>query len=169
MQSCQYKDRSHLRRHSEQAEFATDFLVATIRRHNETQCGRINKTDFRHEFLNKRLKEVDNIELHRSIFRMIETQLAAESLLHARQDYPLEVIQPALEPLFKNYPKRKQWSALTFILVVLLGIVVTIGAVVLKKIKQGLANYNIDLSDQTQNAISQLNEPSIGGISAGDE
>jgi hypothetical protein len=123
----------------------------------------------RREFLNKRLKEVDNIELHRSIFRMIETQLAAESLLHARQDYPLEVIHPALPPVFKNYPKRKQWAALTFILLTLLGIMITIGSVVLSKLKAGLAGYNLQIKQENSEEFSKLEQENDLGLSTADE
>ncbi|TNF99092.1 MAG: hypothetical protein EP297_06460 [Gammaproteobacteria bacterium] len=95
----------------------------------------------RREYLEQRLKEVENIELHKSIFRLLETQMAAESLLYARNEYPLEVIQPAFPPLNKSSPNRKKWTALSFVGLVMLGIMITIGMVLLKKIRQGLKQY----------------------------
>ena len=95
----------------------------------------------RRDYLDARLTEVENIELHRSIYRLMETQLAAESLIYARTEYPLEVIQPAFPPLFKTYPQRKKWAALTFVGLLLLGAMVSIGMVLLKNLRNGLKEY----------------------------
>jgi len=129
--------------------FVTSFNAFTKR--NQSQL--ILK---RREYLNKRLQEIDNIELHRSIFRMIETQLGAESLLHAREDYPLEVIQPALPPLFKSSPKRKQWAALAFIGLLFLGVMVTIGTVLLSKLLAMLEHYNLSSTNKAATELQQL-------------
>ncbi len=75
----------------------------------------------RRAYLERRLTEVRNTEMHRSIYRLLEAQLAVESLIFARENYPLEMIQPATEPLFESYPPRKQWTALTLIGLLLLG------------------------------------------------
>jgi uncharacterized protein involved in exopolysaccharide biosynthesis len=69
----------------------------------------------RRSYLEQRLKEVSNTEIHRSIYRLLEAQLAVESLIHARANYPLEMIQPATEPRFEAYPNRKKWTALTLV------------------------------------------------------
>ncbi|MBT8440195.1 MAG: hypothetical protein HKP55_08795 [Gammaproteobacteria bacterium] len=95
----------------------------------------------RREYLEARLNEVENIELHRSIYRLMETQLAAESLLYARSDYPLEVIQPAFPAIYKTYPQRKKWAALTFVGLILLGVMISIGFVLLKNLRSGLKEY----------------------------
>lgn len=73
-------------------------------------------------YLEHRLKEVSNTEIHRSIYRLLEAQLAVESLINARANYPLEMIQPATEPLFESYPNRKKWTALTLVGLVFFGI-----------------------------------------------
>ncbi|MEM7565382.1 MAG: hypothetical protein AAF353_20455, partial [Pseudomonadota bacterium] len=44
----------------------------------------------RRAYLELRLKEVSNTEVHRSIYRLLEAQLAVESLINARANYPLE-------------------------------------------------------------------------------
>ncbi|MGB0465958.1 MAG: hypothetical protein ACPGF7_00335 [Pontibacterium sp.] len=95
----------------------------------------------RREFLENRLKKVANIEMQRSIYRMLEVQLAAESLLFARKFYPLEEIQPAVAPLFKASPKRKSWAILAFVGTLFLGIVVILGWTVLKKLRTALKAY----------------------------
>ena len=73
-------------------------------------------------YLERRLTEVSNTEIHRSIYRLLEAQLAVESLINARANYPLEMIQPATEPLFESYPNRKKWTAFTLIGLVFIGI-----------------------------------------------
>lgn len=95
----------------------------------------------RRAYLEQRLGEVQNIEVHRSIYRLLESQLAVESLLYARNNYPLEKIQPATIPLFKSYPARKQWTVLAFFGVVFLGIFCVIAWVIFKKIRASLAAY----------------------------
>jgi capsular polysaccharide biosynthesis protein len=97
----------------------------------------------RRDYLEQRLKEVENIELHKSIFRLLETQMAAESLLYARSEYPLEVIQPAFPAINKSSPKRKKWTALFFIGLVMMGVMISVGMVLLKKVRQGLQQYEI--------------------------
>jgi uncharacterized protein involved in exopolysaccharide biosynthesis len=72
-------------------------------------------------YLERRLTEVSNTEIHRSIYRLLEAQLAVESLINARANYPLEMIQPATEPLFESYPNRKKWTALTLIGLIFIG------------------------------------------------
>lgn len=120
------------------AELANKFVLSFNQyiRDNELSVLKI-----RRDYLEQRLKEVENIELHKSIFRLLETQMAAESLLHARSEYPLEVIQPAFPAINKSSPQRKKWTALTFIGLVMLGIMFSIGSILLKKIRQGLKEY----------------------------
>jgi uncharacterized protein involved in exopolysaccharide biosynthesis len=95
----------------------------------------------RREYLESRLREVKNLELHRSIFRLLETQLAAETLINARKSFPLEEIQPAVPPLLKMKPKRVFTAALSFIGFLFLGVTVTIGSVLFGKISKGLGKY----------------------------
>ncbi|MFT5224900.1 MAG: hypothetical protein ACI8XX_000647 [Polaribacter sp.] len=73
-------------------------------------------------YLERRLTEVSNTEIHRSIYRLLEAQLAVESLINARANYPLEMIQPATEPLFESHPNRKKWTAFALIGLVFIGI-----------------------------------------------
>jgi len=75
----------------------------------------------RRVYLEHRLTEISNTEMHRSIYRLLEAQLAVESLIFARENYPLEIIQPATEPLFESYPPRKRWTAITLLGLILLG------------------------------------------------
>jgi uncharacterized protein involved in exopolysaccharide biosynthesis len=120
------------------SELANKFVVRFNRFIRENEAAELKA---RRDYLDARLQEVENIELHRSIYRLMETQLAAESLIYARTEYPLEVIQPAFPPLFKTYPQRKKWAALTFVGLLLLGVMVSIGMVLLKNLRNGLKEY----------------------------
>ncbi|MEY3017954.1 MAG: hypothetical protein RL336_1089 [Pseudomonadota bacterium] len=121
------------------AQLANNFAPSFNRYIKNKQTQIISK---RRDFLNQRLSETDNLELKRSIFRMIESQLAAESLLIARDDYPLEVIQPALPALYKSSPQRKQWAAISFVGIFIMGVVTVLGSVLIGKIKNGLKQYD---------------------------
>jgi capsular polysaccharide biosynthesis protein len=122
--------------------FSAQLANSFVQRFNQyMRDNQISILKARRDYLEQRLKEVENIELHKSIFRLLETQMAAESLLYARSEYPLEVIQPAFPPLNKSSPNRKKWTALSFVGLVMLGIMITIGMVLLKKIREGLAQY----------------------------
>ncbi|MDP2416739.1 MAG: hypothetical protein Q8M33_04560 [Hydrogenophaga sp.] len=95
----------------------------------------------RRSYLETRLREIQNLELQRSIFRLLETQLAAETLINARKSFPLEEIQPAVPPLLKMKPKRLFTAALSFVGFMFLGLTLIIGSVLYKKISQGLGAY----------------------------
>ena len=93
------------------------------------------------KFLESRLEATSNLEIQRSIYRMLETQLASEALIFAKNSYPLEEIQPALPPQFKSSPQRKTWAILSFVGVVFAGVVVVLTRVVIAKISGALKAY----------------------------
>lgn len=102
------------------------------------------------EFLNNRLQTETNLEMQRSIYRMLETQLAAESLLFARSGYPLEEIQPALTPPFKSSPQRKTLAILAFVGLIFLGLFVTVGLVLISKLRLALKAYAPSFAEHVQ-------------------
>ena len=151
-------------------EFSAKLANAIIPSFNNfTKQKQVKLIEERQAYLNKRLQEIDNIQLHRSIYRMIESQIGAESLIFARKDYPLEVIQPALPPLHKSSPKRKQYAALSFIGFLVLGMMIAMGSVLLKKIKQGLSEYQTTIADDIQPQIEIANTDGEAGIEPADE
>ena len=90
------------------------------------------------EYLESRLNVVRNAELQRSIFRLLETQLSLEALINARDNYPLEMIQPATVPLYKAYPARKKWAVLAFVLTIILSYVATLGWAAISALRNDL-------------------------------
>lgn len=109
----------------------------------------------RREYLQSRLDTVSNIEMQRSIYRLMETQLASEALLHARTNYPLEEIQPAVVPRFKSYPKRKAWAVTAFVGLAFLGVVIVLAAVIIKKLRSSLSSYQLGSEQVTTQAPKQ--------------
>lgn len=95
----------------------------------------------RRAYLERRLTEVSNKEIHRSIYRLLEAQLAVESLMNARANYPLEMIQPATEPLFESFPNRKKWTAFTLVGLVFSGFTLVIIIGVVSGLRRDLKAY----------------------------
>lgn len=98
----------------------------------------ISQIEKQRNYLEARLSKVRNAELQRSIFRLLETQLSLESLLNARDNFPLEMIQPATVPLYKAYPARKKWAVVAFILTIILSYVSTLGWAAISSLRTDL-------------------------------
>lgn len=132
-------------------ELSTKLANIYYKRFNEyVRDKRLVELDEQEKLLNARLDATSNIEMQRSIFRMLETQLAEEILLTAKDNYPLELIQAAQTPLFKSSPNRKLWTILAFILSALLGITFCIGLIILKKLSSALAGYDAKPIESSQ-------------------
>lgn len=114
------------------------------------------------KFLESRLEATSNLEIQRSIYRMLETQLASEALIFAKNSYPLEEIQPALPPQFKSSPQRKTWAILAFVGIVFAGVVVVLTRVVISKISGALKAYGNPPLDQARTIGSASIESSEG-------
>lgn len=120
------------------ARLANDFV------HSFNQYIRsldVEELKSRRTYLERRLKEVNNKDVHRSIYRLLEAQLAVESLIYARENYPLEMIQPATEPLFESYPPRKKWTALTLIGLVFMGFAMVVAMAMMSTLSRDLKAY----------------------------
>lgn len=108
---------------SKSPEFSAKLANAFVKSFNDyLRMLDLDEIKNRRNYLEQRLSEVKNTEIQRSIFRLLETQLAVESLINARANYPLEVIQPATIPLFESFPARKQWTALALVALLFLGV-----------------------------------------------
>lgn len=132
------------------AELAADLANAYWRRFNQ-YINTIEKQELgdRRSYLEERIATIQNIELQRSMNRLMESQIAAESLLNSRRQYPLEEIQPAISPKYKSYPNRKVWSVGALVGLVIAGIVLTLALVVLRKVLGALKEY--DNQNQSDN------------------
>ena len=111
----------------------------------------------RRRFLESRLEDTSNLEIQRSIYRMLETQLATEALIFAKRDYPLEEIQPALPPQFKSAPKRKTWAILGFVGTAFACVVFVLSWVLISKLRKALRAY----SGQSSSAAKTPEQPLV--------
>ena len=106
-----------------------------------TRDRRLAELAQQRDILNQRLDATSNIEMQRSIYRMLETQLAEEIILNAKSDYPLEPIQTAQPALFKSAPNRKMWTIVAFMATAMLSVLFVIGRIVFKKLTAALGDY----------------------------
>lgn len=120
------------------ATLANRFVLRFNKYIQEMEASEISD---RRKFLESRLDGTSNLEIQRSIYRMLETQLATEALIFAKKNYPLEPIQPALPPQFKSSPKRKTWAILAFVGSAFAGIVFVLSWVMISKLRKALAAY----------------------------
>lgn len=112
----------------------------------------------RREYLESRLIEVNNAEAQRSIYRLLEAQLSVESLLHARRNYPLEIIQVATDPLTKSYPNRKLWIIATFFGTILISILILIFKGIVTSLGKDIRRFekkNMNHDEKTLNENNQ--------------
>lgn len=107
----------------------------------------------RRSYLEEKLDGLSNLEMQRSIFRLIETQLASEALLFSRDNYPLEEIQVAIPPLNKAYPNRKLWTVLAFVGTVILSVVFVLSTVLVKNIRVALQPYQQNSEEKRNDAL----------------
>lgn len=114
----------------------------------------------RSDLLNTRLDSTSNVEMQRSIFRMLETQLAEEIMINAQKDYPLELIQSAQPPLSKSSPRRKLWTILAFVLTVVLSIAAAIGFIILRKLRSALSEYDYKETTNAKKVGADAKSPS---------
>jgi len=146
------------------AQFSARLANAYYQRFNEyIREKRLSELKLQSAILNERLNTTAHLELKRSIYRMLETQLAEEITLNAKQDYPLELIQRADPPLFKAGPNRKVWTILSLVLSCILGVVMVIGSIIWKKLAIALQGYG------SLQATAQKNESSAEPNSKKDE
>lgn len=137
------------------AELANKFVVQFNR---YARSLALDELADRRNYLESRLRAIQNLEMQRSIFRLLEVQLAAETLINARTTFPLEEIQPAVPPLVKIKPKRLFTAAISFVGFMFLGITLIIGNVLLRKISKGLENLNAKEKPTPESVEEQKNK-----------
>lgn len=73
------------------------------------------------EFLESKLRQSDLVEIQRSIYRLIEAQTAIIMLANAREEYVLEIIDPAARPYRSINMSRKKKVLVGAVVGLLLG------------------------------------------------
>ncbi len=97
----------------------------------------------KHAFLEQELRKSDVLEFRQSIYRLIEAQTAIAMLASARQEYALEIIDPAALPYRSFTMTRKKRVVLGAVVGLMLGIFFVLAWTLIQqsiqRIRQGLA------------------------------
>ncbi|MFK5986015.1 MAG: hypothetical protein QM479_11405 [Pseudomonadota bacterium] len=101
----------------------------------------IKDADRKIKFLRSTLEQTNFLAMQKSIYRLIEAQLVIKMLASNKQQYVLEVLDPAITPVYKASPATKRMTALAFIATFMFCIVVIIGRVVFKRMKLSIKQY----------------------------
>ena len=80
------------------------------------------------DYLNEQLQETSLVEMRNVFFNLIEQQTQQVMLADSREEYALDVIDPAVVPETKSAPRR----ALICILITLLGVILSVLIVLLR-------------------------------------
>ena len=105
-------------------------------------------------FLEEKLRQSDVVEIQKSIYRLIEAQTAIQMLANARDEYVLEVIDPAARPYRSVNMARKKKVAVGSVVGLLLTTFAVLGVSLLLQLwnafqaarKASLANKQIEAS-----------------------
>lgn len=122
----------------------------------------LSELDQRRGFLEKRLTELKSREAQQSVYRLLESQMAVESLLFARSNYPLEIIMPATLPLFKSSPQRKLWAVLGFVLSVVLSVLFVMGRTIFSAFLSDFRAFSSDDKEKKSESKQPSSDDSMG-------
>ena len=112
-----------------------DWANAYIASFNEYMRDRtMEEVERKQAFLEQRLRESDVVEIQKSIYRLIEAQTAIMMLANAREEYVLEVIDPAARPYRSVTMSRKRKTLIGAIV----GLLLTSSAVLAWVLLRGL-------------------------------
>lgn len=101
----------------------------------------INNADKKISFLRKTLEQTNFLEMQKSLYRLIEAQLIIKMLASSKEQYTVEILDPAIPSLYKSSPEKKKITLLTFIGVFMLCIIFLVAQIILKKINTALQLY----------------------------
>ena len=94
-------------------------------------------------FLEEELKRTTVVDIRQSIFRLIEAQTAVAMLANSKEEYVLEVIDPALLPFERYSPGRKTYLVLGVLAGGLLAMTLVFASLMLSNIRSALSKYQI--------------------------
>lgn len=94
-------------------------------------------------YIEKNLEHTQVIEIQKMLFRLMEAQTAAAMLANARQDYVLEVLDPAIPPLIPAAPNRKMSAILGGMGGMFLAVSGVIFLQIFGSLREGMQNYVI--------------------------
>lgn len=124
------------------AQLSTDIANQFITDFNRyRRISDLEEADRKIKFLQETLLKTDFLEIQKSLYRLIEAQLVIKMLASNKEQYAIEVLDPAILPLYPSSPASKRITALTFIGITIFSIVFIIGRVVFKRIQLSIKQY----------------------------
>lgn len=106
-------------------------------------------------FLEQELIKTRIVDIQQSIYRLIEAQTAVAMLASSREDYVLEVIDPAIMPLQQYSTSRKIYLIVGLFLGGFLAISTVIGRMIWLSAKQALMQYQLYLNASNSTQTNQ--------------
>jgi LPS O-antigen subunit length determinant protein (WzzB/FepE family) len=106
------------------------------------------KVQVKARYLQETLAQTKAIEIQQMLFRLMEAQTAKAMLANGRQEYILEVLDPAVRPYARFKPNRKQITILGGIAGALLAISLVISLEIAGKVAAALREYAIETQRQ---------------------
>jgi LPS O-antigen subunit length determinant protein (WzzB/FepE family) len=118
----------------------------------------IEKTNTMKVFLMKELSKTKIIEMRKSIYRLMETQLVIKMLASSKKQHTVEILDPAVPPIEKSSPAKKKITLLTLIGTMLLSITYLIGRVIFMKIRVAIEGYENEVGEKGVERPSHLDD-----------
>ena len=121
---------------------ARDWANQYVRSFNEFIRARtMNDVQSKQNFLEKELRDSDVLEIQQSIYRLIEAQTAIAMLASARDEYALEIIDPAALPYRSFNMSRKKKVVIGTVAGTLLATFAVLAGVLLARMLQTITQY----------------------------
>lgn len=89
-------------------------------------------------YLRSELEKSDVVDLQKSIYRLVEAQTAIAMLANSRDEFALEVIDPATVPFDRFSPAPRRMTAFAFVSGAMLACFFVIGRIILQRIQSVL-------------------------------
>ncbi len=93
-------------------------------------------------FLHNALQQTDVVQIEKMIFRLLEAQTAAAMLANGREEYALEILDPAVRPYARHSPARKKLTVLAAFAGIFLSSALVIAISIAAEVKSKLDSYN---------------------------
>lgn len=94
-------------------------------------------------FLETELTRTNVVDIQQSIFRLIEAQTAVAMLVNAREEYVLEVIDPALLPFHRYSPSRKTFLILGLFVGGMLSVFFVLARMIFGELLASIKKYQV--------------------------
>ncbi|NCF17543.1 MAG: chain-length determining protein [Haliea sp.] len=121
---------------------ARDWANQYVRSFNEFIRARtMSDVQSKQNFLEKELRDSDVLEIQQSIYRLIEAQTAIAMLASARDEYALEIIDPAALPYRSFNMSRKKKVVIGTVAGTLLATFAVLAGVLLARMLQTITQY----------------------------